>query len=261
MEKVLFLDKDLYPDHKNIVDLLRKNNKDVCVGGIEKWDDFKSEDVKLFSYYPEVIDKYLDQYPEKDYKLYFDQLTKSEFSDFRSKFNEINKELVAPKLKFKKDQKLDPIELMKLFECSPVRCVKYQATGQTGKVFEYQGWETFELLSQLDSGILTPATELEKDFAQGNPAINKDMFIQFYQKNPGDLDKYQKITTVTEKTNNKEGLIWYDKKEDVLPEDIVDIPEGYNFNFYIYMKKLDTYYVSTIKQGVHPLINIENIIL
>lgn len=272
---IIFLDYRKYPNHKAITNILTENDSNAELINtaledpteinelfanleVDKLD--KSDEVKLFSLYPDELKLTYDSIQEKYIKHvvpHFKLVNKGIFNKHVMELKNLNSHLVVPRIKLSQEVPADPLEVSKLFELSPSKSIKYQCKGSVTQILEYRGLESFLYLENLTEGLLTPATQHEWEVVYTDTEkVSGDMVVQFI--NESISDHAPRMYHITKEENEKTGFVWYESYPSEVPELFLDlnIPEGMDYNFYIYVKELDGLYISSVARGIHPFADI-----
>lgn len=280
-ELIIFLDRDLYPGHSKIqYDLesddtelisIKKSSsisEDLCFTITDEGEIILSDylinrldsdinnfnDIKIFSIYPEYVNRFKDLIKDlyslnsESYLPFFD---KKDFNEFVKNSKSMNKGSLVPRMKVNSDE-VDTLKLAEMFNTSPSKCVKYQVKGSTPSILNYKGLSSFNYINELSSGVITPATVDEyRSVYTDELVLPTDTLIQYIPKKFGD----NTYSTIVTKHNEDEGIYWYECTNNKIKENIYNLPERDKETcFYIYVKNLDKDYMSSICQGIHPLV-------
>lgn len=283
-ELVLFLDKDAYPDHDLIASSLSRGSSSMTYSLIKDFSGMDNESysfnsdsemvfhpvmestilamtenlfgIQVFSIYPDLVDRCITSlkaltsgHESLTIMSLMPYVSKADFNEFTREVRSMNSELLIPKLRLSTDE-VDTLKLAEMFNISPATCVKYQVKGETTRILNYKGLSSFSYINDLNSGVITPATDDEyRTVYTSEKVLPKDTLIQFI---PGHSEEpiYSEIVT---KYNEDNGLYWYECN--------FDSPATWSYKlpleeptFYIYIKRLDKDYMSSLCQGVHPLL-------
>lgn len=279
---IIYLDRDLYPGHSQIEYNLESSNECSIVslkrdplakdshsyfidskGSMILSDTLiryigsiklEIKSIKVFSIYPDYVDRFIEAFDntvtdEFTLESYLPYLSKNEFNEFIKDSKKLNSDSLVPKMKITSEE-VDTLKLADLFSKSPSKCVKYQVKGSSARILNYKGMSSFNYINELSDGVITPATEDEyRAVYTEEKVLPQDTLIQCVPDKFG-RSTYSKIVT---KYNEDGGLYWYECQSDEIDAMHYNLPEV-NSCFYIYIKKLDKDYMSSICQGIHPLL-------
>jgi hypothetical protein len=206
----------------------------------------------IFSYDLDKLNRVLNTV--ESVQPYFITLDKSEFKESYEEFRTMNSDKFVPKILISSGKPTDLLELSRLFSRSSNRRLKYINGSNTPTIIEYKGIETFNLISDFNSGVLVPATEYDEESSNSDSiAKNKKYILQKIEAEQNYL-----CISYSVRSNNLFNLLWTSIEVEELPDFVKEIklPESLSCNFYCEIEKHSgEFFINKIIQGLHPYID------